>query len=524
MYVKKIGQILKSNTTLNVKPLDGSTIYGKVLINEKGSGTVKLYDGTIIPAIFISENEVEKDKYIKFIVQSFDGDNFVLKALEDNGEPQGEKSLNTILQDLNIPFEDGRKIILNLIKYNVPATNTNLNNLFENINFLNSIKALKNSDILVFLRKHIDENITENSVEFKEAKAIFSQLKDIDLDFLSFSLENDIPQDPINLLKTQAFMKNKFFFNSFIDNIKNSMLTLNKDVKSFVSMENNSTSVLDSPAKLILSNLINNNDPAFTGLHQDVKDALMNIIEKTHLSVSNPPLLGQDQSTSGLHKAVSPRALTENTTNTILSNYIKLLDKKPSETERLIINAIINNLSKNVGIDKKNIEVKTLDEAISILKESKEMFSLTSPEAYHKLLDNFNTLKDLSNNYNMYFFNLYNGDNIFKNNIIIKNKYKGSNYIDINDVKAYITVDTKNLGKIEGNLYKKNDDISIAFNVNSEFVSLFKNNLLILKKALKEYGYNFINLTVDKINTDKNLLPFSDFFNESILKELDVKV
>lgn len=485
MDIKNISQILKANLPLSTKLFAGSTLNGKILSNENGKGAIKLYDGTIIPAIFISENDIEKDKYIKFIVQSFDDDNFILKVLGENENTKSEKSLNTIIRDLNIPFEEGKNIILSLIKYNIPATNENINNLHKNTEFLNNIKNMNDSEILLFLRQHVNEEITQDSPEFELAKTMFSELKDVTLDFLSFMLENDIPQNPINMLKTQNFMKNKFFFNSFIHNIKSSIDNINTSVKEKLS-----------------------NDDTFSNMDKDIKNVLSNIVNNNTEASSASPA----------------SSATDNNTNNILSKYEKLLGAKPSDTEKLIINSVIKSISDKIGLNTKNIVVKSFEETINILKRNEEMFSFISSESYNKFLDNLDIFKQINNNYNLYFFNLYDGSNFFKNNIIIKNKYKGSKHIDINDVKAFISVDTKNLGKVEGNLYKKNNDISISFSVNEEFVSLFKSNISSLKNTLKEYGYDLINISVEKCSKEKNILPFSDFFNDLVLRELDVKV
>lgn len=942
MDIKNVSQMLQANVPLSTRLFEGNTITGKILTNENGKATVKLYDGSIIPAIIISENDVETNKSAKFVITNFDGENFVLRVVGENEDTKNQKSLNSIIRDLNIPFEEGKDIIMSLIKFNLPATNENITNLHKNLAFLNNLKTMSDSDILLFLKQHFGEGITEDSIEFKQTKNMFSQFKNVDLDFLTFMLENDILQNPENILKTQDFMKNKFYFNSFIDNVKNYLPNLNDALRALLGKINNNSNLLpvisdelkallenlseggsenfphiDEDSKKILisllkidnsestadnklqkNNLLNilkdannlvatiddNKTPTLSSVDKNIKSLLGSTINdlnrllqninsknsslvtlntldqadpasknsldsiytdeknilKTFLTSNNRILstinttengitqtidnslrgplsdfiklattvisningensvpetlfdnlpktdlleilnngnnvlstmdlitsngaapkeidiinlmtkmvkelndildtpstaaskISQDQEksdtvssdhktltafmkdtttvlsiindndtrvnqtinkhltnllkqlnteinktlatltkstalvqpqlkdveksallntlesadkvlnnivkdlggtftnidkdfknyistiikdlsskfedtqdstkspTTPLNKAeenilnnflkdanelltsinkndlknvMPPRINTpDSATDTIppktdltanpvetkpmqnitrpsenilsnfvkditnilshiedagdnaLSKYVKSLSSMPSDSEKLLMNSVIKNLANNAGIDKKNIVVTSLEETINIFKNNKETFSFISPESYNKLVDNLDMLKQVNNNYNMYYFNLYDGSNIFKNNIIIKNKYKGSKHIDINDVKAFITVDTQNIGKIEGNLYKKNNDISIAFSVNEEYVNLFKNNSYSLKKSLKEFGYNIINISVEKTNTDKNILPFSDFFNESMLRELDVKV
>lgn len=490
MYVKNVSQILKANLPLTTKLFEGSTISGKVLLNENNKGTLKLYDGTIIPAIFISENDMDMSKYNRFVIRGFDGENFVLKLLGESSDPQKEKSLTTIVRDLNIPAEDGKKIIMNLIKYNLPATNENINTMYKSLSFINNIKNMTEDDILLFLKNQLNENITQDSNEFKISKEMFSSLKKVDIDFLSFLLENDMTHTPDNIMKTQDFINNKFFINTFIDSMKNSKNALKDELnKKFDNLQNS-----------IEPNDINPSKPP----SNETQEVKLDKNPSQEVNTKAPPL--------------------EKDSNSPMSKLGKLFDAKPSNAEKLIINSILNNLSESIKGSKNKLSVTTLEETIEIFKNNKDSFSFSSTESYKKLMNNLEILKKLDDNYSMYFFNLYNTNNIFKNNIIIKHKYKGSKYIDINDVKAFLTVDTSALGTVEGNLYKKNDDISIAFSVNKEHVDLFKNNTNELKKILKDYGYNFVNISVEPHAKDKSFPPFSDFFNESILRELDVKV
>jgi hypothetical protein len=108
--------------------------------------------------------------------------------------------------------------------------------------------------------------------------------------------------------------------------------------------------------------------------------------------------------------------------------------------------------------------------------------------------------------------------------VLIKHKYKNSKHIDINDVKVFITLETPNLGVVENYLYKKNNDIMVNIKVEDKFVSLFKNNILLLKDRLKSKGYNPLNISVERLKNKNNMVGLSSFFNEYILKELDVMV
>lgn len=440
MYIKNISQLLKLTPTLGNKLQEGTTLSGKLLSIENNKGTIKLYDGTIIPAIFISENDVDKDNFNKFMITGFDGENYSVRQLQSGNDSASktEKSMDSILKDLHIPMDDGKKIIMSLIKYNLPATNENINKIYKSLSFVNNIKDMGDEEILQFLKRQVGEEIEQDQPEFSIAKDMFSSLRKVDEDFLSFLLENDIDPTPEDIGKAQNFLSNKLLLNSFIDAIK---------------------------------------------------------------------------TTAGDHSTENPIAKLQ-----------QLMDSLPANEEKLIVEALLNNLHQSIAGSKGKLSVATLQETIELFKGTRELFKFESDTSYKKLMDNLDILKKLDNNYSMYFFNLYDVNNLFRNNLIIKHKYKNSKYIDINDVKAYLSVDTKMLGLVEGNLYKRNSDISIAFNVNSEHVPFFQSNTNVLKKTLKALGYQIVNLSVEPHKADGNALPFSDFFNESVLRELDVKV
>jgi hypothetical protein len=56
MYIKNVGELFKEQIPIKLKLFQGNTIYGKIISLEDGKGAIKLYDGTILPAIFINDN------------------------------------------------------------------------------------------------------------------------------------------------------------------------------------------------------------------------------------------------------------------------------------------------------------------------------------------------------------------------------------------------------------------------------------------------------------------------------------
>lgn len=399
MLIKNIGQMIKDQVPLKYKFFEGNTIYGKIISLDEGKGAIKLYDGTIIPAIFTSENGIEKEKFTKFIIQNFDGNNIILKAIIPEDKTHQDGSLNRLLKDLNIPLKEGKEILMSLIKFNLPITQENILSIYKNITFINNISSMSEENIMDFLNKHLGKNVGKDSREFAIAKEIFSKLQNISVDFLSFFLENDIPENIDNMIKGQNLLNEKLLLNNILDVLKH-LEGQNIENKSLLSLE------------LLIDKIKNSPD-----------------------------------------------------------SYLKL----PSEVLRTLI-------------------------------------------------DNIDILKHLYNNYSIYAFDFNNTSNLLKNNIIIKNRYKNCNAIDTNDIKAFISVETSKIGLVECYLYKKNMDLSASFSVNEKYIPLFKKNLKLLEEGLLRKGYGIVGLSIEKVKAPSNLLVLSDFFSDTIFKELDVTV
>lgn len=399
MYIKDITQLIEENYTSKSKLLEGNTVYGKIISLDGKRGTLKLYDGTLVPAIFVSESKPEKEKFIKFQIQGFEDENLVLKIINTDEKNYKESSIDSIIKNLSIPQKEGTEIINSLIKFNLPATEENILNLYKNNSFINMIMKYSDEDILNFLKDNLNINITSQSKEFLIAKDLFNILKSIDIDFLTFLIENDIPSNIDEILKTNTFIKDKFFINKFLDTI----------------------------------------------------------------------------------------------------------------------NSIFDNKENNT-------KIHSLNEFLKLSKETPEIFNLVNNENLKRILDDIDIIKHLYNNYNLYIFNSYKNENLFKNHIIIKNKFKKSGYFDLRDIKVFISIETPKTGVVEGYLHKDKNNIIVNLKVEDKYHKLFSNKLPILKDSLVKKGYNIIGLSVEKLTSQRNLPNLSSFFNDFILKELDVLV
>lgn len=598
MYVKNISQLFKEQFPLKLRLSEGTSIYGKIISQEGENGLIKLYDGTIIPAIFLSENKLANDKFIKFIIEQFDENAIVLKVIDDDMNPQGEDSINALIKALNIPKAEGTEIINSLIRFNLPATDENIMTIYKNITFLDKLGKMGEEDVLSYLHNYINGNFTPDSKEFNVAKEIFSKLSKINTDFLSFLIENEIPYNLENMLKSSDFIENKFIINDIINTLKNllevdnnksfigsftdsikgliskpeilplihdylegnlfpgtekfhiaeeafaKLSTMNTDYLSLL-IERELSNVLEGMQldsnlikdRSIINNIINalknlletNKTELFTSSFKDIVNELSEKPE--FLSLTSNYLDGKLALDSEDFRLVEEAFLKSSNINaehisSLLENRIpSILESIPKGSDFINDTAkLINSLKNLLGGDKKDLSLLSFSNTIKEIKDKPEILQLLPKEILNSFTDNVEILKHLSNNYNIYFFNSYKNENIYKNNIIIKNNYKPNSSIDPDDVKVFITVDTPSTGIVEAYLYKKGSNLTISIKTEDKHISLFKKNIENLNKSLKDKGYGIINISVDSINPKTNMVSLSNFFNDTIFKELDVRV
>lgn len=601
MYIKNIDQLFKEQIPIKFRLFEGSSIYGKIISQEGKYGLIKLYDGTIIPSIFLSENKLVNDKFIKFLIDQIDEEGLVLKVIDDSTDFQCEDSINALINKLNIPKEEGTKIINSLIRFNLPATDENIMKIYKNISFLESLDKMKDNDILSFLHNYLKGDFTSESKEFSTAKGIFTKLLKIDTDFLSFLIENDIPYNIENMLNSSNFLDDKFNINNIINTLKN-LLEAGNDSTHPVLFNDLVNALIENPENLLLindylegslfpesekysaakeafnkfsdmnvnylssiiqrelpgilekmpeasniikdktiiDNIINELNNLLEGNSAELfsssfKDIIKELTEKPEFLNLLRNFIEGKQSTSDDEANIVQEAFSKSSNNS--ADYISsLLEKKMPEIFKKILDGssfskdlpntdkIINELKKVLVNVKKDLPTVSFNDTIKEILDKPEFLNLLPNGILSSFNNDLDILKFLSNNYNIYFFNSYDNDKIFKNSIIIKHKYKSSSNIDPDDVKVFITVETPNIGIVESYLYKKGKNLTLSFKTEEKYIDLFKKNIEVLNKLLKDKGYEVINISVGCANPKTNLVSLSNFFNDTIFRELDVRV
>lgn len=456
MYIKNISPSIFGDIPNKLMLTEGSIVFGKILFNDNSIGTIKLFDGTIIPAIFLSENNIAKDCYIKFKVDGYKDDKICLSIVSEE-KIISESSINTISSKLSIPFKSGEEIIHSLIKFNLPATDENILTVHKNLEFINKAKNLSSDEILNFLKEKININIDSQSREFKIAQSILNTISEIDVDFLSFLIENQITPTINDVINLKDLMKNNFLYEELID--KNTLSETKPE-----GSENTSSTI---------------------SVSYEIDDNGANKYESPHLNFDNRNI-----------------------------NIERLLKKIPILKEQ-----ILKDFAYKFNI--KELKIDSFEDHLEKVF-SRDMFSDIS--AYRNTICKFQLIEHILENYSIYNFNTQILEKNFKNSIIIKNKYRGTRYLDTNNIKAFITVDAPSLGLIEGYIHKKNTELFILLKTKGACINIFKKHLDTLRTNLLRNGYSTVNISLEKIKTPNNLILLSNFFNDFGFQELDVKV
>lgn len=505
MYIKNISQLMLGDLPIKLKIAEGNILLGKILFNEDLKGAIKLFDGTIIPAIFLSENDIEQNEFIKFKVLSFKDGLATLSKVEDNIK-LSSTSMDEIISKLSIPQDKGQSIISSLIKFNLPATDENILTIYKNLKFIEKASDMPDSDILNFVNERLPFRVGMESKEFESAKNLFNLIKNIDVDFISFLIENNIPVNLDTVIFSNELLKDNFILNNLINLLSNkSHDTTNQEV--------------------VLTSVNPNPD--------------LNENETETISQSSPLLISNSGNSDG---AESESILKSSSTlNSFVSNnnYEPTLESQGSISTPIIINSIIDKLIKKIPelkeifienatkkFSKDNIHIEDFKKIAGDLLSSsmKDSNSDFQPENLRRFVEGFKVTNNILDNYSILNFNSHLWNNTFKNSIIIKNKYKKSNYVDKDNLKAFITVESPHIGVVEGYLHKTDNNLVVLIKTQNKFYNLFKKHIDELENSLNSKGYSSVNISIEKLEVQNNLVSLTSFFNDYGFQELDVKV
>lgn len=168
--------------------------------------------------------------------------------------------------------------------------------------------------------------------------------------------------------------------------------------------------------------------------------------------------------------------------------------------------------------------------AKNILKEILFNKSQIKPEVYEKVLDfiknnanDFKMFNSISDSYYYLDMPLSANNYEYPCKLIIKDERNKGKKIDSKDVKMVVTVNTKNLGIIDGFIKVKNQKMDLEIKCDKSWLKLIENNKVKLMAALDNLGFD-VYVKFSKKEEDSNITNCRDFFNDTEFSYIDLKV
>lgn len=196
------------------------------------------------------------------------------------------------------------------------------------------------------------------------------------------------------------------------------------------------------------------------------------------------------------------------------SEYNAIKNLLTKEANSSIINNLKNELLKNVQDN--NEAVRAIMKSIenSNLDASKLLQLIKANASDFKLLDTIN------NEYYYLSMNLHAYSNEYPCKLIIKDNRKDGKQIDKNNIKMVVSVDTVNLGSVDGYLSIKNSYINVNIKCDEKMINALSKNKDRLVDGLRTMGL-VANVTVTKQVKKANISNCREFFSTGNEKLID---
>lgn len=482
------------------------------------------------------------------------------------------KGLINFLNRLSINSNEGKEFISKFLASKGLDENSiegqNIKTLLNN--FFDDYKSMTKEDVLLFYENNIDfnsENIKAYNNIFNGENKLFNNINDLQSIFndegLSNKLNREFSEEDNNVLKYKDI--NNSIKEDYKNNEKNieSKIASNSYQKLDGSSKINLLSILKSISgyeeeylNTALKDILSNNKEKFNNIEFDKAFSIIeNISSKEFIDD-----IKKELSNYSLDKENNLKFNKSDIENLLLNKLGKFIEL--NEKEFIKIKDIINLASKDIEIKDNNeksisteinnvlnkeIEDRYIDNKLNMdIKENIKDIGSIKKEVLKDVINLINDLKEevlpkdianfLKNNINeIKLFNklsleYYYADipiNINQKDypckIIIKDKRKDDKRIDGSNVKMIITIDTSNLGIIDGYIKVLNKKLDIELKCEEKYTKLIEENKEILNLNIKRLGF-LVNINISKKENEVSLSNCREFFNEEFGVSLDRKV
>jgi len=107
--------------------------------------------------------------------------------------------------------------------------------------------------------------------------------------------------------------------------------------------------------------------------------------------------------------------------------------------------------------------------------------------------------------------------------LIVKDKRKDGKKLDSKNLKMIVTVDTKNIGKIEGYLTVLEKKLDINLKCDEDYINILNRTKAKLTTSIENIGFS-VNIKISKKEEDVSLSTCRDFFNTGANLSIDRRV
>ncbi|MBU5488221.1 hypothetical protein KQI77_08750 [Clostridium sp. MSJ-8] len=382
------------------------------------------------------------------------------------------------------------KTLTSLFNKNITLTDVEANQLKD------AITNVSNNMQQEFLQKLTDTiKNHSNEINPQELTAMLDKLQNI-------SEKDIIKGNNINETLANLFNKNIKLTDEEINEFNKFFTTQNK-----VGVENLNGKIINNDQ---LKGIINSRLAAMNNTeYSAAMNKLSKLTDETFLqSLMSKGALSNNSLSQTFSQLLGKEVQLSNSEFNAIKNLLT------HEANSSTINNLKNELLKNV--QENNETVRDIIKSItnSNVEAAKLLQLIKANVSDFKLLDTMN------NEYYYLNMNLHAYTNEYPCKLIIKDNRKGGKQIDKNNIKMVVSVDTVNLGSVDGYLSIKNSYIDVNIKCNEKMINILSKNKNRLVDGLRTIGL-VANVTVTKQEEKVNISNCRDFFSTRNEKLID---
>ena len=489
------------NSFLNSKGINKESKEGQNIVKALNNFFKKLSNLTSKDLLTMLENNIEfnNDSIDSFLkVTKDDGQAF--KALEKVLKIKNQQKNSEITKQPNIN-------VLEIEEKALALKNEAVSDIGElkkeEINYIDSSVKNQESEIA---KSRIQGNLKDTENPKIKDNMIKNLLKTI---LLNKNSEGNL-KDPIKILTNLRGLTEEKIVNSIEDLCKELNLPLSKINESEIS---------DTFSFLLGGNIVLKEEEVknIKTIFNDILGKDINIEENNFKKQINVVSKDNKYNTEINSKEAEQTSINKENKNIEKEN-LEINTFKNLKSLKILPKDVIS--LKNNAINIENQLKEKCSEIKNLVKElinKGENIALNIPK---EIVSDLKVLNSLNNNYYMLDLPLKLNQRELECKLMIKDDRKSGKKIDSKNVKLVVTIDTINIGKIDGYLKVIDHNLSIDLKCNEKWIKPISLGKEVLSKSLNAMGYN-VNISVTKKIEETNISTCREFFNDKSILVLD---